>query len=110
MRSVATDLLDQGLIITLLGMGLVFAALGLLWGILALLTRVFPAPAAAEPAAPIPAADSESSPGGRIRQRQKQPPRCTAERGRVAAIVAGALLANALLLAGGSPRRPDVRE
>ena len=35
------ELLRQGLIMTVLGMGLVFATLGLLWGIMALLTRVF---------------------------------------------------------------------
>ena len=36
------ELLRQGLIITAIGMGLVFAVLALLWGVMALLTRVFP--------------------------------------------------------------------
>lgn len=37
-----TDLLRDGLIITVVGMGLVFAALALLWGIMVALQRVFP--------------------------------------------------------------------
>ena len=39
------ELLAQGLIIAILGMGLVFAALGLLWGLLALLMRLGGSPA-----------------------------------------------------------------
>ena len=37
-----TELLREGLIITIIGMGLVFAALGLLWGIMAGMQRLFP--------------------------------------------------------------------
>jgi Na+-transporting methylmalonyl-CoA/oxaloacetate decarboxylase gamma subunit len=36
------DLLRDGLIITAVGMGLVFAALALLWGVMVLLQRLFP--------------------------------------------------------------------
>ena len=36
------ELLREGLIITVIGMGLVFAALGLLWGIMAGMQRLFP--------------------------------------------------------------------
>lgn len=36
------ELLKEGLIITAIGMGLVFAALGLLWGIMAGMQRLFP--------------------------------------------------------------------
>jgi len=36
-----TELLTQGLIITVIGMGLVFAALGLLWGVMAAMQRLF---------------------------------------------------------------------
>ena len=41
MNESVPELLRQGLIITVIGMTLVFAVLGLLWGIMALLTRVF---------------------------------------------------------------------
>ena len=41
MNQSVPELLRQGLIITAIGMTLVFAVLGLLWGIMALLTRVF---------------------------------------------------------------------
>ena len=41
MNESVPELLRQGLIITAIGMTLVFAVLGLLWGIMALLTRVF---------------------------------------------------------------------
>ena len=37
-----TQLLKQGLIITVVGMGLVFAALALLWGVMAAMHRLFP--------------------------------------------------------------------
>ncbi len=37
-----TELLKDGFIITVIGMGLVFAALGLLWGIMAGMQRLFP--------------------------------------------------------------------
>ena len=36
------DLIKDGLIITVVGMGLVFAALALLWGIMAAMQRLFP--------------------------------------------------------------------
>lgn len=37
-----TELLKSGLIITVTGMGLVFAALALLWGVMAAMQRLFP--------------------------------------------------------------------
>ncbi|MBC8449239.1 MAG: OadG family protein [Chloroflexi bacterium] len=37
-----TELLKQGLIITVIGMGLVFAALALLWGLMVAMQRLFP--------------------------------------------------------------------
>ena len=89
------DLLRQGLMISVLGMGLVFVGLGALWGMMALLTRVF-RPEAEEAAGretpEVVVAESCPDSGAAL----------TAERARVAAMVAGALLAHAL------PWQPDV--
>ena len=52
MNQSVPELLRQGLIITAIGMTLVFAVLGLLWGIMALLTRVFREAAPAARSAP----------------------------------------------------------
>jgi sodium pump decarboxylase gamma subunit len=95
MDQTVPELLHQGLIITVLGMGLVFAALGLLWGIMALMTRLFrPEPEPEEPGAtdfaapPLAAATTEPPAEDPL----------TAERARVAALVAGALMANVVPL------------
>ena len=58
MNESVPELLRQGLIITAIGMTLVFAVLGLLWGIMALLTRVF---REAAPAVRLPQ-DGEATP------------------------------------------------
>ena len=88
------ELLRQGLIMTMLGMGLVFAALGLLWGIMALLTRIFKD-----------ASEEELPQSGGVIDDAPRPDTSidvavieslTAERARVAAIVAGALAASAV--------------
>jgi Na+-transporting methylmalonyl-CoA/oxaloacetate decarboxylase gamma subunit len=100
------ELLRQGLIMTVLGMGLVFAALGLLWGIMALLTRVFKdAPGRDLPqvnAASVGAASATAPPARRspaaMWVEAGDTETLTAERARVAAIVAGALIANAVPL------------
>ena len=75
-----TELLKEGLIITVLGMGLVFAALALLWGLMVAMQRLFPpgekpfvslwwrrrgqavAPAAEEAIATAPAAEAKAGP------------------------------------------------
>ena len=104
MNQSVPELLRQGLIITVIGMTLVFAVLGLLWGIMALLTRVFKeAPATRSPQ------DSEADAGvtrasvvvevGIIQA-------LTVERARVAALVAGALMANAVPLLMEAPVGP----
>ncbi len=86
------ELLQQGLIITVLGITLVFAGLGLLWGLMEVLMRVLPPEAAAsEEAAPAaeaagPALAAEADLAGAL----------MAERARVAAIVASMVLAHAL--------------
>ena len=104
MNDTVPELLRQGLIITAIGMTLVFAVLGLLWGVMALLTRVFrEAPdaglpqggeagaAAAQAGLPAEAGTLEA---------------LTVERARVAAIVAGALMANAVPLLMEAPVGP----
>lgn len=92
-------LLGQGLMITVIGMSLVFGALALLWGIMRLLSLVFREKE--EAAAPLipeaPAVAAALSPEAEL---------LTAERARVAAIVAGALLANALPLLFEPPAGP----
>lgn len=95
MNEPISSLLNQGLIMTALGMGLVFAALALLWGLIRGLTVIFRAEAEedAQPAAaaPIPAPPASTTP-------DQQAAQLTAERARVAALVAGALFSNALPL------------
>ena len=98
------SLLDQGLIITALGMGLVFAALGLLWGIIALLGRLTRS-APGEHAAEAPQSEdvrTTITPAG-----QPEPVEAlTAERARVAAAIAGALMANAIPMLMEAPVGP----
>jgi len=87
------ELLSQGLAMTVVGMGLVFGALALLWGIIALLGRIFRSdePPAAQPgsvtATDVPVTAMEATQAA-----------VTRERARVAAMVAGALMANAIPL------------
>lgn len=88
-------LLRQGLIVTGIGMGLVFAALALLWGMMRLLEVVFrdrtddgESEASVVSAEDVRAAEAAAEAEAAL----------TAERARVAAIVAGALLSNALPL------------
>ncbi len=93
------DLLGQGLIITVIGMSLVFGALALLWGIMRLLSLVFreqeEAVTPTGPEAPTAAAGLD-----------QEAELLTAERAQVAAIVAGALLSNALPLLFEPPPGP----
>ncbi len=86
------QLLQQGLIVTVLGMGLVFAALALLWGLMELLMRLFPAEqeVAKEPEAEAVAAAEEIVAAADLAAE------LTAERARVAAVVASIALAHAL--------------
>ena len=99
------ELLRQGLIITAIGMTLVFAVLGLLWGIMALLTRVF---REAAPDAGLPQGGEADA--GMIHASVVVEvgivEALTVERARVAAIVAGALMANAVPLLMEAPVGP----
>ncbi len=94
------ELLRQGLIMTGIGMGLVFAALALLWGVMRLLAVALrdQPQAVAEPVQMAPAAPSSGE--------AQAADVLTAERARVAAVVAGALLANALPLLLEPPAGP----
>ena len=105
MNPTTSELLRQGLIITVLAVTLVFASLGLLWGIIALLMRLFkdapekPAShgdATSRGEAAMPAALMASASADAL----------TAERARVAAIVTGALIANAVPLLMEAPVGP----
>ncbi len=88
------ELLQQGLIITVLGITLVFAGLGLLWGLMEVLMRVLPPEAEAsqaeEPAPAVEAAEIA------LTAEPDLAAALTAERARVAAIVASMALAHAL--------------
>lgn len=97
------ELLQVGLIITVLGMGLVFLALALLWGLLRLLSIVFqdkvePAPQVSTVLDEVDAAEARAA--------IEAATTLTAERSQVAAMVAGALLANALPLLFEAPSGP----
>lgn len=87
------ELVAQGLLITVIGMSLVFAALGLLWGIIVLLNRGGPEPDA-KPATTLTVAERE------------QAAALTAERGRVAAIAAATLMSSAVPLLLEAPVGP----
>jgi len=105
MNESVPELLRQGLIITAIGMTLVFAVLGLLWGIMALLTRVF---REAAPAVRLPQ-DGEADSGmiqASVVVEVGIVEALTVERARVAAIVAGALMANAVPLLMEAPVGP----
>ena len=85
-------------------MTLVFAVLGLLWGVMALLTRVFQdAPDTGPP--PVSRTDVGVGRAG-VPTEAGTLEALTAERGRVAAIVAGALMANAVPLLMEAPVGP----
>ncbi len=95
------ELLRQGLIITVIGMSLVFGALALLWGLMRLLSLVFKDQEAAGVEAAAAAHEAMAPTDADVEAAQ-----LTAERAHVAAIVAGALLANALPLLFEPPPGP----
>lgn len=103
MNPTISQLLTQGLIITALGMGLVFAALALLWGLLRLLGEVF-----AEKAEPSPEVSMvlEEAEIAEAQAALEAAAELTEERGQVAAMVAAALLSNALPLLFPAPTGP----
>lgn len=96
-----STLLGQGLVITVIGMGLVFAALALLWLLISLLGRVSAAPEPT-PGPGGPGIGAEEAPGPTDTATEA----LSAERAQVAALVAGALMANALPLLLEAPAGP----
>lgn len=100
MNPTVGGLLQSGLAITVLGMGLVFAALALLWGLLRLLSTVFEDKV--EPASQVTTAMAEAEAQAALVTAAT----LTKERADVAALVAGALLANALPLLFEAPTGP----
>ena len=103
MNPIVSQLLGQGLIITALGLGLVFAALFLLWGLLRLLSTLFPEPQAQAVELSMVLEEAEEAESQAALEAATQ---LTEERARVAAMVAGALLSNALPLLFEAPTGP----
>ena len=95
--------MQQGLIIAAVGLTLVFAALALLWGLTRLLTTVL---ADKEEPAPELSMVLEEADAAEAQAALEAAAELTAERARVAAVVAGALLANALPLLFEAPTGP----
>ncbi len=87
--------MQQGLVIAAIGMTLVFAALALLWGLTRLLTKVFADKE--EPARELSMVLEEAD-VAEAQAALEAAVELTEERGRVAAMVAAALLSNALPL------------
>jgi Na+-transporting methylmalonyl-CoA/oxaloacetate decarboxylase gamma subunit len=99
-NSVVTQPMVQGLIIAAVGMTLVFAALALLWGLTRLLTMVLAdkvEPPAPEPSMVFEEADAAEAQAA-LEAAASAEAALTEERAQVAAMVAGALLSNALPL------------
>ncbi len=88
------ELLVQGLLITVIGMSLVFAALGLLWALISLLNRGGAEPDARPATIPLTA------------EERAQIATITAERARVAAIAAATLISSATPLLLEAPVGP----
>lgn len=94
MNQEVMELLGQGLVMTAVGMGLVFGALALLWGVISLLGRVFKLETG-EVGRQVSVSVTAATPPNEADLARAA---LTEERGRVAAIVAAALMANAVPL------------
>jgi len=97
------QLLQSGLTITVMGMGLVFAALALLWGLLRLLATVLQDK---EERVPEVSPSLDNTEVAETRAALDAAAALTEERAQVAAVVAGALLSNALPLLFEAPTGP----
>ena len=105
MNQDVAELLRQGLALTVVGMGLVFGALALFWGAIALLNRVSNRVTAVAPGPEAPAVELTDAHSPQP-STGEDPVALTAERARVAAIVTGALMANAVSLSFEPPPGP----
>lgn len=103
MNPTVPQLLSQGLIITVIGMGLVFGALVLLWGLLRLLSTVLADKEEPEPKLSMAMEEADVADAQAALEAAAA---LTEERSRVAAVVAGALLSNALPLLFEVPTGP----
>ena len=106
MNPATVDLLRQGLALTAVGMGLVFGALALFWGAIALLNRVSNRATAVAPSTEAPAVELTDAPSVQPTTGEDARAALTAERARVAAIVTGAIMANAVSLSFEPPPGP----
>ncbi len=106
MNQDVAELLRQGLALSAVGMGLVFGALALFWGAIALLNRVSNRATAAAPGPEAPAVELTDAPSPQPPTGEDPRAALTAERARVAAIVTGALMANAVSLSFEPPPGP----
>ena len=100
------ELLRQGLVLTAVGMALVFGALALFWGAIALLNRVSNRATAVAPGPEAPAVELTDATSALPTTGEDPRAVLTAERARVAAIVTGALMANAVSLSFEPPPGP----
>jgi Na+-transporting methylmalonyl-CoA/oxaloacetate decarboxylase gamma subunit len=102
MNEAVSGLLVEGLKITAIGLAWVFAGLALVWGLVALLNRLFPG--RVENTAR--AAEAMIQPGGPTPGVATEADALTAERAQVAAIAAVALLTGALPVHAEAPVGP----
>ena len=98
MNQDVAELLRQGLVLAMVGMGLVFGALALFWGAIALLNRMSNRATAIASESEAPAVDLTDAISAQPSAGEEPRAALTAERARVAAIVTGALMANAVSL------------
>ena len=103
MNPTVSQLLGSGLLISAIGLGLVFAALALLWGMTRLITKIF-----ADKEVPVPEVSLvlDEAELAEAQAAVEAAVELTEERARVAAIVAGALLSNALPVVFQAPPGP----
>jgi Na+-transporting methylmalonyl-CoA/oxaloacetate decarboxylase gamma subunit len=102
MNEPAGSLLVEGLKITVIGLAWVFAALALVWGLVVLLNRIFPGRVESSACTP----EAKSQPAHLMPGVVADADALTAERARVAAIVAAALMAGALPVHAEAPVGP----
>jgi Na+-transporting methylmalonyl-CoA/oxaloacetate decarboxylase gamma subunit len=106
MNPTTVEMLRQGLALTAVGMGLVFGALALFWGAIALLNRVSNRATAVAPSTEAPTVELMDASSVQPTTGEEARAALTAERARVAVIVTGALMANAVSLSFEPPPGP----
>ena len=102
MGEAVAGVLVEGLRITAIGLAWVFAGLALVWGLVALLNRLFPGSVESHAHSPGAGIHPDATGAGEAAVREA----LTAERAQVAAVVAAALLASALPIRVEAPVGP----